>query len=350
MTEAEKTMGSPVSVQDGKENPQRPILEVRNLVKYFPIYKGALRKRLVGQVHAVDGVSFSISPGETLGLVGESGCGKSTTARTIVRLQEPTSGEILFQGTNLADLKNSEMRKMRQNIQMIFQDPYASLNPRMRVEEVLKEPLREHGITKDPRELDRRAREMLHLVGLAPEFINRFPHEFSGGQRQRIGIARALMLEPSLIICDEPISALDVSVQAQIVNLLEDLQKKLGLSYLFVAHDLSMIRHISHRVAIMYLGALVEIGKCDDIYQNPLHPYTQAFLSSVPIPDPKIQKNRGKVSLEGEIPSAIAPPSGCRFRTRCPHACELCAKERPQMQEKEPGHWVACHRAGEITR
>lgn len=347
MTDTDKTMVSPAPGKGAAAESQTPILEVRNLVKHFPIYKGSLRKKLVGKVHAVDGVSFSVYPGETLGLVGESGCGKSTTARTIVRLQDPTSGEILFNGVDLSTLKNSEMRKMRQNIQMIFQDPYASLNPRMRVGEVLKEPLREHGIANDSAELERRALRMLELVGLAPEFINRFPHEFSGGQRQRIGIARALMLEPSLIICDEPISALDVSVQAQIVNLLEDLQKELGLAYLFVAHDLSMIRHISHRVAIMYLGALAEIGKCDDIYQNPLHPYTQAFLSSVPIPDPKVQKNRGRVSLEGEIPSAIAPPSGCRFRTRCKYACERCAKERPEMREMEPGHFVACHRAGE---
>ena len=347
MSDTERTMTSPASERGSAAPSQAPILEVRNLVKYFPIYKGALRKRLVGQVHAVDGVSFSISPGETLGLVGESGCGKSTTARTIVRLQNPTSGEIIFNGVNLATLKNSEMREMRQNIQMIFQDPYASLNPRMRVGEVLKEPLREHGLATDPKELHQKALKMLELVGLDPEFINRFPHEFSGGQRQRIGIARALMLEPSLIICDEPISALDVSVQAQIVNLLEDLQKELGLAYLFVAHDLSMIRHISHRVAIMYLGALVELGNCDDIYQKPMHPYTQAFLSSVPIPDPKIQKNRGKVSLEGEIPSAISPPSGCRFRTRCKYACDRCAQERPEMREMEPGHWVACHRAGE---
>lgn len=347
MKDLERTTEAAVLKKEGSQEPQAPILEVRNLVKYFPIYKGALFKRKVGQVHAVDGVSFSVYPGETLGLVGESGCGKSTTARTIVRLQSPTSGEILFQGKDLSTLKNAEMRRMRQDIQMIFQDPYASLNPRMRVGEVLKEPLKEHDITHDPKELERRALRMLELVGLDPEFMNRFPHEFSGGQRQRIGIARALMLEPSLIICDEPISALDVSVQAQIVNLLEDLQKELGLSYLFVAHDLSMIRHISRRVAIMYLGVLVEIGECDDIYTNPMHPYTQAFLASVPIPDPKIQKNRGKSSLEGEIPSAIAPPSGCRFRTRCRFACERCSKERPEMREMTPGHWVACHRAGE---
>ncbi|MCI8652721.1 MAG: ATP-binding cassette domain-containing protein [Angelakisella sp.] len=323
-----------------------PILEVRHLVKHFPIYKGALRKKQVGKVHAVDDVSFSIAQGETLGLVGESGCGKSTTARTIVRLQDPTSGEVLFRGTDLSTLKGGEMRRMRQNIQMIFQDPYASLNPRMRVGEVLREPLMEHGITRDRGELDRRVKRMLELVGLDPQFENRFPHEFSGGQRQRIGIARALMLEPSLIICDEPISALDVSVQAQIVNLLEDLQRELGLSYLFVAHDLSMIRHISHRVAIMYLGALVEVGDCGDIYQSPLHPYTQAFLSAVPVPDPAVQKERGRVSLEGEIPSAIAPPSGCRFRTRCRHACPRCAETRPEMRELSPGHWVACHLAG----
>ena len=330
--------------------PRSPILDVQGLIKRFPIRRGFFRKRVVGHVHAVEDVSFHILPGETLGLVGESGCGKSTVARTLVRLQAPTGGQACFEGQDLFAVEGEKLRALRQRIQMIFQDPYASLNPRLRIGAVLREPLHEHGLTHGDsgRALDERIRHMLHLVGLNPDFTNRFPHEFSGGQRQRIGIARALMLEPSLIICDEPISALDVSIQAQIINLLEDLQKKLHIAYLFVAHDLSMIRHISHRVAIMYLGGFVELGTKDEIYSNPLHPYTQAFLSAVPTPDPRAERQRRRILLEGEIPSAINPPAGCRFHTRCRHVREDCRHERPAMRELCPGHFVACHYAGNL--
>ncbi len=323
-----------------------PILEVQDLVKHFPIWKGILRRRQAGAVHAVDGVSFTVRPGETLGLVGESGCGKSTMARTVIRLHEPTSGSVRFEGEDLLALRGGALRRRRRRIQMIFQDPYASLNPRMRVGQVLKEPLREHGLATG--DLDRKVKELMARVGLNPDFIDRFPHEFSGGQRQRIGIARALVLEPSLIICDEPISALDVSVQAQIINLLEDLQKDLGLAYLFVAHDLSMIRHISHRVAVMYLGGMVELGGRGDVYARPLHPYTQALLSVVPVPNPRSERLRKRILLTGELPSAIDPPVGCRFHTRCRYAEERCRNVRPELREITPGHSAACHRAGEV--
>lgn len=321
-----------------------PILKVEHLVKRFPIKKGLFRKT-VGYVHAVEDISFEIAHGETLGLVGESGCGKSTTSRTIERLYDATSGDIYFDGVNVMNLSGEELRKTRRKIQMIFQDPYASLNPRMKIQSVLEEPLKEHGLVTTRAELNKEVGEMLERVGLDPSFAERFPHEFSGGQRQRIGIARALMLKPSLIICDEPISALDVSVQAQIVNLLEDLQKDLGLAYLFVAHDLSMIGHISHRVAIMYLGNMMEIGNKDAIYTNPMHPYTKAFLSSVPSPDPEKERNKKRIVLEGEIPSAINPPSGCCFRTRCKYCTEICAKEKPEMRMVSEDHYVACHNA-----
>ena len=325
-----------------------PLLDVRGLSKHFPIRKGVLFKREVGRIYAVDDVSFQIFPGETLGLVGESGCGKSTTARTLVRLQEPNAGKAIFEGRDLFSLKGEELRKTRQRIQMIFQDPYASLNPRMRISAVLKEPLQAHGLVTDSKELNDRVVRMLEMVGLNPDFAGRFPHEFSGGQRQRIGIARALMLKPSLIICDEPISALDVSVQAQIINLLEDLQRELKVAYLFVAHDLSMIRHISHRVAVMYLGSFVELGEKSEIYKKPMHPYTQAFLSAVPVPNPKLEKKRQRILLEGEVPSAASPPPGCRFHTRCRHVIPICKEERPKMREITPSHWVACHLAGEV--
>lgn len=316
------------------------ILRVDDLVEHFPIYRGVVRRQ-VGAVHAVDGVSFDIHRGETLGLVGESGCGKSTTGRTILQLYKPTSGHVYFNDVDLTTLKGEEMRKMRRNMQMIFQDPYASLNPRMTINEIVGEGLLVHNVAKGA-EINKRVAELLDLVRLNPAFATRYPHEFSGGQRQRIGIARALALEPSLIICDEPISALDVSIQAQVVNLLEELQEKLHLTYLFIAHDLSMVRHISDRVAVMYLGVIMEIAYRNDLYFTPLHPYTQALLSAVPIPDPNKEHVHRKI-LEGDVPSPVNPPSGCRFRTRCPLAIGICAEVRPEFREITPGHFVACH-------
>ncbi len=321
---------------------QEILLKVENLVKHFPIMKGAFIRKQVGAVHAVDGISFEIFKGETLGLVGESGCGKSTTGRAILQLHRPTSGSVIFEGRDLVKTKGEELRLMRRKMQMIFQDPYASLNPRMTVGEIIGEPVLVHGIM-DRKASEKRVEELLSLVGLNPAYANRYPHEFSGGQRQRVGVARALALNPSLIVCDEPISALDVSIQAQVVNLLEDLQKQLGLTYLFIAHDLSMVRHISNRVAVMYLGSMVELATRDDVYYHPLHPYTQALLSAVPIPDPIAEEKRQRQILKGEIPSPINPPSGCRFRTRCPHATDICAEKRPEWREVTPGHFVACH-------
>ncbi len=318
------------------------LLQVDNLVKYFPIMRGAVIRRQVGAVHAVDGVSFNIHEGETVGLVGESGCGKSTTGRTILQLYRATSGSVMFEGHNLVTMKGEELRKMRRKMQMIFQDPYASLNPRMTVGDIISEPLLVHGLA-NRKQAEERVQELLRLVGLNPAYANRYPHEFSGGQRQRVGVARALSLQPSLIICDEPISALDVSIQAQVVNLLEDLQKQFNLTYLFIAHDLSMVRHISTRVAVMYLGVIVEFADRDELYENPLHPYTQALLSAVPIPDPLAEEKRQRRVLQGEIPSPVNPPSGCRFRTRCPLAAEVCAQVRPDFREVKPSHFVACH-------
>jgi oligopeptide transport system ATP-binding protein len=318
------------------------LLQVDNLVKYFPIMRGAVIRRQVGAVHAVDGVSFNIHQGETVGLVGESGCGKSTTGRTILQLYRATSGSVMFEGHNLVTMKGEELRKMRRKMQMIFQDPYASLNPRMTVGDIISEPLLVHGLA-NRKQAEERVQELLRLVGLNPAYANRYPHEFSGGQRQRVGVARALSLQPSLIICDEPISALDVSIQAQVVNLLEDLQKQFNLTYLFIAHDLSMVRHISTRVAVMYLGVIVEFADRDELYENPLHPYTQALLSAVPIPDPLAEEKRQRQVLQGEIPSPVNPPSGCRFRTRCPLAAEVCAQVRPDFREVKPSHFVACH-------
>jgi oligopeptide transport system ATP-binding protein len=315
------------------------ILRVEDLVEHFPIYRGVIQRQ-VGAVHAVDGVSFSIKRGETLGLVGESGCGKSTTGRTILQLYKPTSGHVYFNETDLTTLKPEEMRKMRRNMQMIFQDPYASLNPRMTIRDIIGEGLMIHNVAKGA-EIDERVKDLLNLVRLNPAFASRYPHEFSGGQRQRVGVARALALQPSLIICDEPISALDVSIQAQVVNLLEELQEKFNLSYLFIAHDLSMVRHISNRVAVMYLGVIVEIADRDELYDHPLHPYTQALLSAVPVPDPT--RNVKRIVLEGDVPSPVNPPSGCRFRTRCPLAEKICAEQRPEFREVSPDHFVACH-------
>ena len=318
------------------------LLSVRDLTKHFPIKSGFIFKKNKAYVHAVDGVSFDIYKGETLGLVGESGCGKSTTGRTVLQLYEPTSGSVIFDGKDLTKLKGAELRGVRKDLQMIFQDPYASLNPRMTVGQIVGEPMLIHGTcTGETR--TQKVKELLNLVGLNPAFINRYPHEFSGGQRQRIGIARALALEPKLIVCDEPISALDVSIQAQVVNLLEDLQKEMGLTYLFIAHDLSMVRHISNRIAVMYLGIIIELAERNELYKNPLHPYSQALLSAVPYPDPEIEENRRRIILEGDVPSPVNPPSGCRFRTRCRFAKEICAKERPEFKEVSPGHFVACH-------
>jgi oligopeptide transport system ATP-binding protein len=308
---------------------------------HFPIKRGVIQ-RTVGYVHAVDGVTFDVYRGETLGLVGESGCGKTTTGRTILQLYKATGGKVIFEGKDLVQLKSEEMRQARRQIQMIFQDPYASLNPRMTVEEIIGEPLLVHNLAHG-KEIRNRVKELLELVGLNPAYVDRYPHEFSGGQRQRIGVARSLALQPDLIVCDEPISALDVSIQAQVVNLLEDLQKEIGLTYLFIAHDLSMVRHISNRVIVMYLGVFVELADRTTLYENPLHPYSIALLSAVPIPDPKVEEKRKRIILEGDVPSPINPPSGCRFRTRCPLAQAICAEERPEWKEVEPDHFVACH-------
>lgn len=313
----------------------QPILEVRNLKKHFNVGKGAILK-------AVDGVSFTINKGETLGLVGESGCGKSTTGRTIIRLYDATDGEVIFNGKDVHKLNNHEMKSFNREMQMIFQDPYASLNPRMTVADIIAEGIDIHGLATG-KERMKRVYDLLETVGLNKEHANRFPHEFSGGQRQRIGIARALAVEPSFIIADEPISALDVSIQAQVVNLLEKLQKEKGLTYLFIAHDLSMVKYISDRVGVMYLGALVELAGSEELYEDPLHPYTEALLSAIPIPDPDIERSRERVILEGDVPSPINPPSGCRFRTRCPKAMPECATMVPEWKEVKPKHWVACH-------
>ncbi len=325
-------------MDDGRET----LAQVRGLVKHFPIMRGTIRKREVGQIRAVDGVSFDLYRGETLGLVGETGSGKTTVGRTMLRLYEPTKGEVIFDGVDLMSMHGKDLDRMRRRISMIFQDPFASLNPRMTIGSIVGEPLLVHG-AGDKKERQARVQQLLELVGLNPHFVNRYPHEFSGGQQQRIGIARALALDPELIICDEPISSLDVSIQAQIVNLLKRLQNELGLTYLFIAHDLSMVRHISDRMAVMYLGKIVEITDRDEIYLNPLHPYTQALMSAVPIPDPDIIDTRKRIILEGDIPSPSDPPVGCNFNTRCPVAEDICFQEEPEFLEIKAGHSTACH-------
>ena len=325
----------------------RPLLSVEHLKTYFDVTKGIFSKRQI--VKAVDDVSFSVGEGETFGLVGESGCGKSTLGRTLVKIYPATSGMILYKGKDIANLHGEEEKAFRKEVQMIFQDPYASLNPRMTVGEIIKEPMEIHGILNSAKEREERAAELLKTVGLKPDHIRRYPHEFSGGQRQRISIARTLALNPKFIICDEPISALDVSIQAQIINLLQEIQQEMGISYLFVAHDLSMVNYISHRIGVMYLGHLVEVGEADELYGNPIHPYTKALLSAIPIPDPDVAKARSRIRLEGELPTPINPPAGCPFAGRCPYADEQCRKELPPMEDFG-GHMAACWHVKEAAK
>ena len=318
------------------------LLEVTGLRMHFSITEGILIGRVTGEVKAVDGIDFIVRRGETLGLVGESGCGKTTTGRCILRLENPTAGSIRYDGVDITRLRGSDLRALRRRVQVIFQDPYSSLNPRMKIGAIIAEPMQVHGTEPDPAKREARVRELLSVCGLNPNFADRYPHEMSGGQRQRVGIARALALNPEFIVCDEPVSALDVSIQAQVVNLLEDLREKFGLTYLFIAHDLSVVRHLCQRVAVMYLGRIVEIAESDAIFDNPQHPYTQALLAAVPIPDPAVEQGREFRPVKGEVPSPINPPSGCVFHPRCPIAVERCARERPEPVEVRPGHFVAC--------
>ena len=320
----------------------KPLVEIKNLKKYFPVTEGIVIQSTVAEVKAIDDISFKILKGETLGLVGESGCGKTTTGRCILQLERPTSGQIIYDGTDMDTVDRRELNKLRQRIQVIFQDPYSSLNPRMKIGQIISEPMRVHGIEPDPVTRNKRVGELVSVCGLSPKLADRYPHEMSGGQRQRVGIARALSLNPEFIVCDEAVSALDVSIQAQVINLLEDLRDEFDLTYLFIAHDLSVVRHLCHRVAVMYLGKLVELAECDELFDNPLNPYTQALLGSVPIPDPEIEQQREHRVIEGEVPSPMNPPSGCVFHPRCPKAVETCKKEIPSLREIKPGHWVAC--------
>jgi len=324
-----------------------PLIEVRSLKKYFPIRKGLLQRE-VARVHAVDDVSFAVREGETLGLVGESGCGKSTLGRTIVRLLEPTAGEVIFEGTDISALGTRRLRPLRREMQMVFQDPYASLNPRKRVGSIIGTPLKIHGVAKSERR--QRVQELLETVGLSPEHYNRFPHEFSGGQRQRIGVARALALNPKLVVADEPVSALDVSIQSQMLNLLHDLQQELRLTYIFIAHDLGVVRHVSNRIAVMYLGKLVELSPAEELYRRPIMPYSEALLSAVPIPDPDLSKQRERIVLEGDVPSPINPPSGCRFHPRCRYMTDVCREVEPPLVDYGVGHLAACHHPLNVDR
>jgi len=327
-----------------QENHSNNIVELKNLKMHFPIKSGGFFRKSVSFVKAIDGVSLNLEYGETLGLVGESGSGKTTTGKCILKLHEPTSGDILFEGSNIVNMKNSDLRAMRQKVQFIFQDPYSSLNPRMTCEDIIGEPLKVHNLISSKFEYRNKVSDLLMMVGLNPFMADRYPHELSGGQRQRIGIARALAVEPKLIICDEPVSALDVSIQAQIINLLKSLQSELSLSFLFIAHDLAVVKNICDRIAVMYLGHIVEIAKNEELYENPLHPYTKALLSAVPIPDPIAESKRKRISLKGEIPSPVNPPRGCTFHTRCPIAISECRESPPELLEITENHWVSCIR------
>lgn len=337
-------MATPISTASDTES----LVDIRDLKMHFPVKSNGLLRRTIGAVKAVDGLSFTVKRGETLGLVGESGCGKSTTGRAILQLHRPTSGSVFFDGKDLTKVKGEELRKIRRKVQIIFQDPYASLNPRMTVGDIIGEPIRVHNL-RSGKDVRTRVEELLKVVGLNPYFINRYPHEFSGGQRQRIGIARALAVEPDFIVCDEPVSALDVSIQAQIINLLQDLQKEFNLTYLFIAHNLSVVKHISDRVAVMYLGKMVELAPAAELYVRPMHPYTQALLSAVPIPDPAVEKSRQRVILQGDVPSPLNPPSGCYFHTRCPMVIDKCRVDEPPFIDYGGGHFAACWRAEEVT-